>query len=116
MPEKISTKTSSVLQIFLLLFCTTLFSALTLPSAFVIAEPLGKTSLCNNAIGSLQTNTVKVSISSCNFGLTYTVQTHDGEMLAENIALSDFIASFPDLAKNIENGLAANDARLMVLD
>ena len=113
MPEKSSSKALSFLQIALLVFCTILFTS---PSSAVIAESVSSDSLCNIAIGSLQTNTVTVSISSCRFGLSYTIHAHDGEILAENIGLHDLVASFPDLAKNIEQGLAANDARLMVID
>ncbi len=116
MLKKTFLKALSVLRIFLLLFCATLFATFPLTSPNLIAEPAGKATSCEFTIGWLQTNTVSVSISSCSFGVGYTIRTHNGKVLAYNIALSDLVAGFPDLAKNIKNGFAGNDASLMVIE
>lgn len=113
MLKQTPSKISFISQIILPAIITLFFLFIIVPGVTAFAESSGNPSYCDNPIGKLQTPTHTISILSCGFGLVFTVHTRKGDILADNVLLDDLIAGFPDLAKNISEGLAGNDARLM---
>ena len=67
--------------------------------------------LCSSAdealpIGQLQTSEHWIVIHSATDGLVYTVKTHDGVVVDEQLTEQRFIALYPDLHKMVRNAIA----------
>ena len=67
-------------------------------------------------IGFLHTRTLIVSIQVSTVGPVYSVKTFDGEWLAIALSKKTLLARFPDLQQTLDSGIAANDARLWILE
>jgi hypothetical protein len=83
------------------------------PAALLYAVQNPEKSICSKTIGYLQTKHYSVTLLSCSEGLTFTIHSQDGTMLAQDLLLGELVAGYPELAKTLSTGLAGNDARLM---